>query len=69
MTTETPPKNTHGGAGRGQGRKPKQGELNVRYAISIAPELLAELNRRIASGKRSPFISEAIRSALDSQPE
>jgi hypothetical protein len=66
MTAETSTKSTHGGPGRGQGRKPKQGDLNVRYAISITPELLAELNRRIASGKRSPFISEAIRAALDS---
>lgn len=55
--------NTHGGAGRGQGRKRTGRE---RINVMVDQELL---NRLPANGKRSDFINEAIRYYLDHKPQ
>lgn len=59
----TKPKSTHGGPGRGGGRKPVGSAPTIRKNVSLPPETIAKA-RKIGAGN----VSEGVRRAVAEYP-
>ncbi len=57
-------KNTHGGANRGQGRKPDPENKKVSMSIRIKPKTKAKLYSLAPKGERNTVIEEALEEYL-----
>ena len=69
MSRSHKPKNTHGGAGRGQGAKPKEGGYTKTVIIKITEEDLAKLDALVlrTSKNKSELLRYLIRQAYEAQ--